>query len=151
MRKTTGPNRGANDDTTAQYTSRTRVHQQDVEAGPLDLANGHALPLAHLLHKAGPAGVHRALQRVLALLPHGEVVAHVDERVALEEQLRLPHRRRQLRDRELARRDARQTPKLEDERLKHQQRGAVVAWRRRVCEVPGKRSTWRRSVCDEMR
>jgi hypothetical protein len=78
--------------------SRTRVHQQDVEAGFLDLANGHTLPLAHLLHEARPAGVHHALQRGLALLPHGEVVTHVDERVALEKELRLPERRRQLRD-----------------------------------------------------
>ena len=116
------------------------VHQQNVEPSLLDLANGHALRLvAHLLHEARPAGVHHALQRVLALLPHGEVVAHVDERVALQQLLRLPERRRQLRDRELARRDARQAPELEDERLQHQQRRAVVviARRRRVCEVPG--------------
>lgn len=81
--------------------------------------------------------MHHALQRILALFTHGEVVTHVDERVALEEQLRLAERRRQLRDGELAHRDAREASELEDERLEHQQRRAVVAFGRGVCEVPG--------------
>lgn len=70
---------------------KTRIYQQDIESGPLYLLHRDTFPLTHFPHEAVSAGVHYALQRGLPLLPYSKVVAHVNESVALQEQLGLPH------------------------------------------------------------
>jgi len=74
--------------------STTRIYQQDVEARLFDLLHRDTLPFTHFPHKAFSTGMHHAPQRGLTLLPHGKVVAHVNESAALQEQLGLPHRTR---------------------------------------------------------
>jgi len=115
--------------------SKTRIYQQDIETGLLHLVHRNSLALAHLLHEALSAGVHHALQRRLPLLPHGQVVPHVDERAALQDRLCLPQRTWQLRNGKLARGHVGQTAELEDERLKHQQRRAIIAWWWWMCQI----------------
>jgi hypothetical protein len=104
-----------------ELSSKASIHQQDFEASLLDLLHGEALPLANFPHEALPTGMHHAAERCLSLLAHGEVVAHVDERVALEEQLGLPERARELGDGELLACCcyAGQAAELEDECLEH--------------------------------
>ena len=124
---------------------KARVYQEDVETSLLHLVHRNSLPFTHLLHEALPTGVHHAPQRGLSLVPHGEVVPDVDERACLQERLCLSQRTRQFRDGELGRGTpgtsaaaaaVGQTAELEDERLEHQQRGAVVASWWWMCEIP---------------
>lgn len=134
---------------TRKWFLKARVYQEDVETSLFHLVHRNSPPFTHLLHEALPAGVHHAPQRGLPLVPHGEVVPDVDEHAGLQERLCLSQRTRQLRDGELGRGTpdtdtataVGQAAELEDERLEHQQRGAVVVaswwW---MCEIP---------ACDE--
>lgn len=70
---------------TATKFSKARVYQKDIETSILHFLNGDSLPLAHLPYEAFPAGMHHTPQRSLPLLSHGEVVAHIDECMALQE------------------------------------------------------------------
>ena len=68
-----------------------RIYQEDIQTGLFHLLHRDTLPLAYFPHEAFSAGVHHSLQRGLPLLPHGKVVAHINESVALQELFGLPH------------------------------------------------------------